>query len=127
MSSTPDTKNLPKTALPVMQAIEKDPTLNQRALASEVGISLGSINYCVRALIAKGFVKAENFRQNPNKAGYAYLLTPSGMQKKTDLTLRFLERKRAEYAALQREIQALEAQVNSDPKGQCLKGEAPRD
>ena len=107
-------EELPDVALPLMQAIEKDPSRNQRALAHELGISLGAVNYCLKALISHGFVKAENFRKNPNKAGYFYLLTPSGMHEKTNLTLRFLERKRHEYKKLQHEISALEAMLEDE-------------
>jgi len=72
-----------------------------------VGISLGAVNYCLRALIERGLVKASNFSRNPNKLGYAYVLTPAGIAEKTLLTGRFLKRKVEEYEALKLEIDAL--------------------
>ena len=79
-----------------------------------MGVSLGSINYCLKALTAKGFVKAENFSKSNNKLGYAYLLTPSGIAAKSRLTASFLKRKRAEYRRLAHEIADLEAQMRQD-------------
>ena len=71
-------------------------------------MSLGSINYCLNALLEKGYVKASNFRNAQNKMAYAYILTPAGLNLKTELTLAFLKRKQAEYEALQKEIAELE-------------------
>jgi EPS-associated MarR family transcriptional regulator len=76
-------------------------------LGERVGISLGAVNYCLRALIERGLVKASNFSRNPNKLGYAYVLTPAGIAEKTLLTGRFLKRKVEEYEALKLEIDAL--------------------
>ena len=91
-----------------MKAIEKAPEQSQRALSEHCGGSLGSIHYCLNALIEKGYVKAQNFKNAQNKLAYAYILTPSGINRKKELTLTFLRRKRAEYEVLQREIKALE-------------------
>ena len=81
--------------------------VSQREVASSLGMSLGKANYCLRALIARGFVKAENYRRSNNKLAYLYLLTPSGIARKADLTRRFLARKQREYEALRLEIEEL--------------------
>ena len=98
-------------ALKALEALESDPNLTQRALAVELGVSLGKTNYCLRALIDKGLVKLQNFQQNPKKLKYAYLLTPQGIEEKTRMTWHFLRRKEAEYEALEREIARLRARV----------------
>jgi EPS-associated MarR family transcriptional regulator len=77
-------------------------------MARELGVSLGKTNYCLRALLGKGFVKAQNFRHSRNKRGYVYLLTPKGVAAKADLTRHFLARKREEYDALRLEIERLQ-------------------
>ena len=94
----------------LIAALEKNPTLSQRDLASVLGFSVGKVNYCLKALIDKGLIKAGRFAQNPNKAQYAYLLTPQGIASKAALTAHFLERKMAQYEALKAEISALKAQ-----------------
>lgn len=94
-----------------MQRLQETSDLNQRELAQELGISLGSINYCLQALVKKGWVKMQNFGHSHNKLGYAYLLTPAGIAEKTALTSRFLNRKMKEYEALREEIEALKAQL----------------
>lgn len=93
--------------LQVMRAIEANPQTSQRELADSMGVSLGKANYCIRALLDKGLVKAQNFRNNRNKLAYAYLLTPAGVTAKASLTAGFLKRKVAEYEALRREIDEL--------------------
>ncbi len=100
-----------KTALRVMQVLQTQPELSQRELAKQVGVSLGALNYCVKALVSKGFVKLENFQNNPRKLGYAYILTPEGMAQKMALTGRFLQRKLQEYEAIKREIEVLKAEI----------------
>ena len=95
-------------SIKLMRELERAPEQSQRALSERCGVSLGAIHYCLNALIAKGYVKANNFRSAQNKLAYAYILTPSGMRIKKDLTLAFLKRKQAEYDALQREIRELE-------------------
>jgi EPS-associated MarR family transcriptional regulator len=97
--------------LQVLSRLQDEPRVSQRGLASDLGVSLGGVNYCLKALISKGFVKAENFSKSSNKLGYAYLLTASGIREKTKLTSLFLKRKRAEYSRLEQEIAELEAQL----------------
>ncbi len=96
----------------VMRSLAENPHLNQRALAKALGISLGSVNYCLQALIEKGLLKVNNFTTNPNKLNYTYLLTPKGLTEKASLTVRFLKRKQEEYAMLQQEIEALQLSVD---------------
>ena len=79
--------------LRLMKAIESNPQATQRELAEALGVSLGKANYCLRALVDRGWVKVRNFRANPNKLAYAYLLTPAGLDGKARLTVRFLKRK----------------------------------
>lgn len=95
----------------VMRAIEQNPNLSQRALANQLGVSLGGINYCMNALIAKGAVKVENFRASDAKLRYAYVLTPEGMTEKARMTGRFLQRKMREYEALKAEIDGLQSEL----------------
>ena len=100
--------------LRLLARLQEKPDVSQRGLAADLGVSLGSINFCLKALTAKGFVKAENFSKSNNKLGYAYLLTPSGIAAKSRLTASFLKRKRAEYRRLAHEIADLEAQMRQD-------------
>jgi len=100
-----------QTKLKVLQLIQSQPDLTQRDMAQQVGVSLGQVNYVMQALREKGLVKLENFSKNPNKLQYAYLLTPQGMLEKAQLTVYFLQRKRAEFEALKQEIADLEKQV----------------
>ena len=97
--------------LDVMRLLETNPEMTQRELAEALGVSLGGVNYCLKALVDKGWVKLENFQNNPNKLGYLYLLTPMGMAAKTTLTARFLRRKLAEYETLKAEIEQLQCEV----------------
>ena len=91
----------------LMKELEKAPEQSQRALSKSCGVSLGSVHYCLNALIEKGYVKAQNFKNAQNKLAYAYILTPSGINLKKELAIAFLRRKQAEYEALQQEITAL--------------------
>jgi EPS-associated MarR family transcriptional regulator len=101
----------------VMRLLEANPDMSQRDLAAHVGISLGSLNYCLKALMDKGFVKLENFQNSKHKFKYVYLLTPAGIAQKVALTSRFLKRKMQEYGALKAEIEGLEAELgDGDPK-----------
>ena len=86
--------------------------MSQRELAEALGVSVGAANYCLKALVEKGWVKLENFHKNPNKLGYLYLLTPMGIAAKAQLTAGFLRRKMAEYEALRAEIDQLQAEVD---------------
>lgn len=99
--------------LQVLKLLQADPTLSQRQLAERLGVSLGKANYCLRALVEKGLVKLGNFGRNPNKRKYAYILTPAGLEEKTRITMRFLARKQAEFEAIRREIETLEADLGS--------------
>ena len=95
-------------SIKIFRELEKAPEQSQRALSKRCGVSLGSIHYCINALVDKGYVKAKNFKNAQNKLAYAYILTPSGINLKKELTITFLKRKHAEYEALQKEIKALE-------------------
>lgn len=95
-----------------MRLIERNPELSQRQLADALGISLGAVNYCLRALIQKGEVKIRNFRAANNKMRYAYIITPKGIRRKSLLTAGFLQRKLREYNALKDEIATLKAELN---------------
>jgi EPS-associated MarR family transcriptional regulator len=97
-----------------MRLLQAQPDLSQRELAQQLGMSLGGLNYCLKALMAKGFVKMGNFQNSKNKFGYVYLLTPQGIAEKVALTSRFLKRKMDEYDALKGEIEALKAEVAVD-------------
>ena len=81
----------------VLRKIEKRPETTQRKLAQELGFSLGKLNYCLKALKEKGLVKTQNFKKNPNKFNYFYVLTPRGISEKTKLTINFMKRKMEEY------------------------------
>jgi MarR family transcriptional regulator, temperature-dependent positive regulator of motility len=90
-----------------MRLLDTRQQLTQREVADSLGMSLGKVNYCLKALIEKGFVKAENYRNSSNKLAYFYLLTPSGIAAKADLTRQFLARKMKEYDELKLEIERL--------------------
>ena len=95
----------------ILRLLCEDPSLSQRDLGERVGVSLGAVNYCLKALIERGLVKAGNFSASQNKLGYSYLLTPSGIAEKARLTSRFLARKKTEYDALRIEIETLSREV----------------
>ena len=88
----------------VLRKIKKKPNSSQRELAKELGFSLGKLNYCINALKDKGLLKINNFKKNPNKINYIYVLTPKGISQKTKLTLNFMKRKMKEYEELKKEI-----------------------
>ena len=88
----------------VLRKIKTKPQASQRELAKELGFSVGKLNYCLRALKVKGLIKIDNFRKNPNKINYIYVLTPKGIAQKTKLTLSFMRRKMTEYDELKKEI-----------------------
>ena len=94
-------------SIKIIRELEKAPEQSQRALSQSCGMSLGSIHHCLNALIEKGYVKAQNFKNAQNKLAYAYILTPSVMRLKKKITVAFLKRKQVEYEVLQREIKAL--------------------
>lgn len=97
----------------LLKLLEAQPQLSQRQLAQELGVSLGKVNFCLKALIEKGLLKATNFRNNKNKLAYMYLLTPSGIEEKASITLRFLKFKIHEYELLQSEILSLRKEVDT--------------
>ena len=88
----------------ILRKIQKKPNSTQRELAGELGFSLGKLNYCLKALQQKGLVKIENFKKNPNKINYFYVLTPDGIAEKTKLTINFMKRKMKEYDELKKEL-----------------------
>jgi EPS-associated MarR family transcriptional regulator len=91
----------------ILKILEANPEISQRDLARELNISLGRVNFCLKALIEKGLLKATNFKNSHNKLAYMYLLTPSGIEEKSAITARFLKIKMQEYAALEAEIEQL--------------------
>ena len=93
--------------LDLLRKLEANPEYTQRELSQEMGVSLGKINYCMKKLTQKGWVKLTNFSHNPNKVGYIYLLTPKGIEQKARLTVAFLKIKMAEYEMLKEEISKL--------------------
>ena len=108
----------------LLKLLEERPELTQREAAERLGMSLGKVNYCLRALMNKGWVKARNFRNSSRKTAYAYLLTPKGFEEKLRVTARFLDRKLHEYDALVAELHLLTIEVNEHRKA---KGETPVD
>ena len=99
--------------LELLKLLYAKPQMSQRDLAQAMGVSLGKANYCLKALMGKGLVKLDNFRKNPSKRQYAYLLTPAGLEEKTRITLAFLRRKVAEYEALEKEIEQLRGELKN--------------
>lgn len=97
----------------ILKLIEANPDISQRELAKELGISLGRVNYCLKALIQVGLIKANNFRNNKNKLAYMYLLTPRGIEEKAAITMRFLKARTEEYKALEAEIEELRREVQA--------------
>jgi EPS-associated MarR family transcriptional regulator len=101
----------------VMRILHENPDLTQRELAQQLGVSVGGLNYCLKALMDKGWVKMQNFASSKNKFGYVYVLTPRGISEKAALTSRFLKRKMEEYEYLKAEIVALKKEVNEQQDG----------
>jgi|TARA_X000001036_G_C20034119_1_gene544023 EPS-associated MarR family transcriptional regulator len=89
----------------ILRHIVNKPQLTQRDLAKRLNLSLGKVNYCIKALKEKGYIKIDNFKKNPNKISYAYILTPKGIKEKTKLTVNFMKRKIKEYEDLKKELQ----------------------
>ena len=90
--------------LNILRTISKKPKISQRKMANQLGFSLGKLNYCLVELKKKGLVKINNFSKNPNKLGYAYILTPKGISLKTKLTINFMKKKMKEYDDLKNEL-----------------------
>jgi len=97
----------------ILKLLEARSDISQRELAKDLGISLGKANFCLKALIEKGLLKAANFRNNQNKLAYMYLLTPAGIEEKSSITLRFLKSKMQEFELLQQEIEQISRDVVS--------------
>ena len=105
--------NPQETHLKVLRHLEKNPNVTQRELAEKLGVSLGKTNYCMKALIQKGLVKAKNFKNSDKKRAYLYILTPKGIDAKARISVRFLQRKIEEYEALSLEIEQLKSELTS--------------
>nr|ART38190.1 F278 [uncultured bacterium] len=95
----------------LLRLLEETPGITQRELAAKLGVSLGKANYCLRAVMEKGWVKMDNFRRNPNKMGYAYLLSPTGIEEKASVAAQFLKRKMDEFDTLRAEIERLQIEL----------------
>ncbi len=108
----------------VLRLLEENPTASQREIAKKLGISLGGVNYCMSALVEKGFVKMRNFQDAEDKRKYVYLLTPKGVAEKAALTGRFLARKMREYEALKAEIEAVKRDLS---RNKNIRGDVGRD
>lgn len=100
-----------ETRYRILKLLQADPHASQRRIAEELGISLGRVNFCLRALIDKGLIKVKNFRNSANKRAYLYLLTPRGLEEKARVTARFLRVKLAEYEVLKSEVEELHREV----------------
>lgn len=111
------TDKIDETRYQLIKLIEKNPSISQRELADQLGVSLGKVNYCLRALINVGWVKAGNFVRSNNKMRYAYVLTPAGLHEKTKITARFLQKKQAQYESLKVEIARLKSELDNDFTG----------
>jgi EPS-associated MarR family transcriptional regulator len=107
--NTPDVRD--EAYLRILRLLEEHPEASQRDLAERLGMSLGGVNYCLKALMERGLVKLENFQNSRHKFKYVYVLTPAGLAQRVSLTGRFLRRKMAEYKALEAEIEQLKAEV----------------
>ena len=111
--TTEDNAAQEELRLRVMRLLEDNPKATQRQIASQLGVSLGGVNYCIKALVERGLVKLNNFAKSERKMGYAYILTPEGVTEKTRITARFLKRKMAEYEQLQEEIELLKTEMQT--------------
>lgn len=108
-----------ETVYKLLKLLEAEPHLSQRMIADKMGVSLGKTNYCLKALIDKGFIKLQNFYKNKNKSNYIYYLTPKGIEEKAEVTYRFLKRKLEEYDEIKTEIAVLKKETSQAKK---LKG-----
>lgn len=105
----------------IFKLLEVNPNMSQRSLAEELGISLGKLNYCVRALAEKGWVKARNFKNSRNKLAYAYIVTPAGLEEKARMTVNFLRIKIAEVESLKAEIAVMQQRAKADEESSDAK------
>lgn len=101
----------------MLSTLEENPSISQRQMARQLDVSLGKVNYCLKALVAAGMVKAGNFQKSANKSAYSYLLTPKGIQRKTQTTKAFLNRKMMEYDKLEAEIAQLQKHLRKNTNG----------
>jgi len=106
----------------IMRILQENPDFTQRELAEKLGLSVGGLNYCLNALIDKGFVKMQNFSNSKNKFKYVYLLTPMGIAEKVALATRFLSRKMEEYESLKLEIESLKQQTDFSETAPSIEG-----
>ena len=107
------------TTYRVLRMLQANPDLTQREIAQQLGMSTSGLNYCLRALIDKGWVKVQNFGHSKNKFGYLYLLTPAGISQKAKMTSQFLQRKMLEHQQLTQEIQALTSELKDGQADVC--------
>lgn len=105
----------------ILRLLKNHPDWSQRALSRELGVSLGGINYCLKALNKKGYVKIQNFKTSNNKRNYVYILTPKGIAQKAALTSRFLQRKMNEYNAIKEEINAILVEIEQEDEQTDIK------
>lgn len=105
-----------ETHYKLLTLLEENPNITQRRLAEEMGVSVGKVNYCVKALIDVGHIKFNNFARSKNKFGYAYFLTPKGIKEKAKVTVRFLEVKKKQYECIKKEIAVLQKEISAVDK-----------
>ncbi|RHX91295.1 MarR family EPS-associated transcriptional regulator [Leptospira yasudae] len=98
----------------LLRILEENPEVNQREISEILGISLGKVNYCLKALMDKGWIKAKNFKNSKNKLAYAYFLTPMGIEEKARITVRYLKVKMQEYEHIRKEIEELKKEVGEE-------------
>lgn len=98
----------------LLRILEENPEVNQREISEILGISLGKVNYCLKALMDKGWIKAKNFKNSKNKLAYAYFLTPMGIEEKARITVRYLKVKMQEYEQIRKEIEELKKEVGEE-------------
>jgi EPS-associated MarR family transcriptional regulator len=104
----------------ILKMLESNPAVSQRELAEQLGISLGKVNFCLKALVNVGLLKVTNFRNNKNKLAYMYLLTPSGIEEKALITMRFLKNKITEYESIKNEIDRLTEEINHSKSSETV-------
>lgn len=104
--------NTDEEYLKLLREINKDPEISQRNLSNELDISLGKINYCLKALKTRGLIKIKNFKKNKDKIGYLYYLTPKGIAEKTNITIKFMKLKMKEYDELKKELNSMKSKSN---------------
>ncbi len=95
----------------ILKQLQDDPNVSQRNLARSLGISVGKVNYCLKGLVERGWIKAHNFKNSKNKLAYAYMLTPSGIEEKARVTMQFLKSRVQQYEELEREIEGLRKEI----------------